>query len=1322
MYIALGPDLRIIYNDAYHPIIGNRHPEAFGAPMREVFSDIWTELDQLFADVLSGTPQVVESTRISTRWREESPSGWFSFSLVPVTDDAGGVCGFTASIFETTAVHEAQQRLLESEERQAFLLKLSDALRPLNDPADVQRTACEVLGEHLKADRVVYAIVRADDVQVDISENYTATGVAPLTGRLRMSDFGERLLARLRLGLPLVVADIHTSDILNEHERSSYGAIGVAAIVGSPLVKQGRVVAHLNVHQNMPRDWTKAEVELITATAERTWDAVERARADTALRQSEAKYRSLFDNMAEGLTVCAVIRDDAGRVEDLVYLDGNDAVERQTGVGREGFVGRRLSKVSEKRDFERWMPLHTSVADTGTPVIGEHYIESTGRWFEFSIYRSGEDELSIFVRDTSDRKRAEAVLRESQERQAFLLTLSDSLRTTEDPVDAMSIAAELFAKHIGVAVAHYLLFNPDQESFDVVAGYSDGQMPDRFARQPGRISDHGPERRELFRRGEPVFFDDHDNRPPADANASRALGTRSGSFVPLLREGRLLAGFSTAHPEPRRWTDAEKELQRDVAERTWAAVERARAEIALRKSEQYFRALVTAGTYSVYRMSPDWKFMFQLDGGTLTDTSEPIENWVDKYIPVEDRDVVVAAIDVAIRTRSVFELEHRVWVANGSIGWVVSRAVPLLDANGEIIEWFGARTVVTERREALEKLRQSEHDYRASLEQQVRKRTEQLQASRDHLKAILDCSQDMIQVFNAVRDPSGEIVDFHWVLNNHTSERLYGPILGQSLLQRNPGVVVEGIFEAFKRVTETGVPEQAEHHYVHEQFDGWFYQSVVKLGDGIATTTKEISHWKEAQAKVARLERQVVDAKLRESEARSQGLIEGLAQAFWEADADGRVVADSPSWRSYTGQSFDEWKDHGWLDAIHPGDRQYAERQWRDAVSVRRMVNAEFRLRHAATNSWRWTNIRAVPLLGDDGAVEKWVGMNLDIHDRKIAEDAVRESEERLKSATEVGRLGLWDWNVETGEVHWSDEHYRMEGYVPGEVTPSYQAWFDRVHPADRAETEGCLRRAMDRRQEYVHEFRVVHPDGSVHWLYGRGRFYYANGGPAVRMIGAMMDVTERREWEDRQAVLVAELQHRTRNLMSVVRSVADMTARSSSNLADFQERFRDRVDALARVQGLLSRLNEHDRVDFDDLIRSELSAMHAQSGRATLSGPRGVRLRSSTVQTLAMALHELATNAVKYGALGQDNAHLSVTWSFEAAVIGDNPMLHIDWHESGVAMSPSDSPRGGGQGRQLIERALPYQLNALVNYELGQDGIRCTIALPVSETSNLET
>ena len=331
---------------------------------------------------------------------------------------------------------------------------------------------------------------------------------------------------------------------------------------------------------------------------------------------------------------------------------------------------------------------------------------------------------------------------------------------------------------------------------------------------------------------------------------------------------------------------------------------------------------------------------------------------------------------------------------------------------------------------------------------------------------------------------------------------------------------------------------------------------------------------------------------------------------------------------------------------------------------------------------------------------------------------AIAQREEWLRTATQVGRLGLWDWDVRTGRVHWSDEHFRMGGYAVGEVAPSYEAWAKRIHPDDRAGTEAALRKAMESRQDYEREFRMVHPDGSMVWLYSRGRFYYDEAGQPVRMVGAMIDTTERRQWEERQKVLVGELQHRTRNLMGMVLVMADKTARASDSLADFFSRFRDRIDALARVQGLLSRLNEHDRVTFDDLLRTELSAMNGGAERVTLDGPPGVRLRSSTVQTLAMALHELATNAVKYGALGQPQARLAVRWSLAREAMDDAPWLHIDWRESAVRMPSEDSGPRTGQGRELIERALPYQLSARTSYVLGPDGAHCTISMPVSAST----
>lgn len=141
-------------------------------------------------------------------------------------------------------------------------------------------------------------------------------------------------------------------------------------------------------------------------------------RAQAALRKTEAKFRALFDNMNEGFALTRIVRDEAGRAVDLIYLEMNDGVERQTGIARDAFIGRRLSEVSTNADFERWMAVHAQVAESGEQVTVEDYAESTNRWYEFSVYPSGKDELSIFVRDIDDRKRNEMALRESEQRLA----------------------------------------------------------------------------------------------------------------------------------------------------------------------------------------------------------------------------------------------------------------------------------------------------------------------------------------------------------------------------------------------------------------------------------------------------------------------------------------------------------------------------------------------------------------------------------------------------------------------------------------------------------------------------------------------------------------------------------------------------------------------------------------------------------------------------------------------------------------------------------------------------------------------------------------
>lgn len=196
--------------------------------------------------------------------------------------------------------------------------------------------------------------------------------------------------------------------------------------------------------------------------------------------------------------------------------------------------------------------------------------------------------------------------------------------------------------------------------------------------------------------------------------------------------------------------------------------------------------------------------------------------------------------------------------------------------------------------------------------------------------------------------------------------------------------------------------------------------------------------------------------------------------------------------------------------------------------------------------------------------------------------------------------------------------------------------------------------------------------------------------------------------------VLNTELQHRTRNLLGVIRVLFDRTLSKHTLLDGFAEVFTARLDAINRVQVYLSRLVQGEKVTFDGLLRNELAAHAVSLQQITLDGPAGVRLRSSALQTFALALHELVVNAVKYGALAHPAAHLSVRWNVEHAE-GHPSILHVLWQETGVPGLTLDKGEvQPGYGRELIERALPYQLKAQTRYELLPEGVRCSMSVPV--------
>ena len=347
-----------------------------------------------------------------------------------------------------------------------------------------------------------------------------------------------------------------------------------------------------------------------------------------------------------------------------------------------------------------------------------------------------------------------------------------------------------------------------------------------------------------------------------------------------------------------------------------------------------------------------------------------------------------------------------------------------------------------------------------------------------------------------------------------------------------------------------------------------------------------------------------------------------------------------------------------------------------------------------------------------DGTVVTFV----DITARLEAEAALSRSEQQLRALVE--RIPQLVWRaVDIGQWTWASPQWTE--YTGQAETESHGwGWLEKLHPDDRDSARGDWAAAPGTGELEI-KFRLWNVEAACYrWFQTRATAVRNASGDIVEWLGTSTDIDDLRDYQERQAVLVSELQHRTRNLIGVVRSISDLTLKSSTALDEFAVKFGDRLTALARVQGLLSRLNEGARITFDELIGAELSALGypAGSDRITLEGPAGVALRSSTVQIFAMALHELATNAVKYGALTQPGGQLAVTWRVDCSEGGEQPWLHVDWNESGVSMPQAGAPvRGDGTGRILIEKALPYQLGARTSYRMTSTGVHCSISLPVS-------
>lgn len=331
------------------------------------------------------------------------------------------------------------------------------------------------------------------------------------------------------------------------------------------------------------------------------------------------------------------------------------------------------------------------------------------------------------------------------------------------------------------------------------------------------------------------------------------------------------------------------------------------------------------------------------------------------------------------------------------------------------------------------------------------------------------------------------------------------------------------------------------------------------------------------------------------------------------------------------------------------------------------------------------------------------------VHERTAALEAAAarliESEQRRNLALAAGHMGSWDWDIVKGDWMWDEGQCRIFGVDPQTFKVSVETVAPLVAPEDLKRLQDMMADfAVGAGQSYQTEFRVFRPNGDMRWCFGTATPTLDADGRLVRVSGVTVDITERKQIEERQLLLAREVDHRARNALAVVQAIVRLTRATSQK--SYVEAVEGRIHALAHAHTLLSE-SRWRGADVVRLVEEEVAPYRGgEPSRVAIAGP-AVFLSPEKAQNLALALHELATNSAKYGAMSATGGTLDVTWTLESG------LLTLQWREAGGP--PVKAPKAQGFGSKIMHASIKHQIGGNVVWDWNPAGLRCTLEIPTA-------
>lgn len=629
---------------------------------------------------------------------------------------------------------------------------------------------------------------------------------------------------------------------------------------------------------------------------------------------------------------------------------------------------------------------------------------------------------------------------------------------------------------------------------------------------------------------------------------------------------------------------------------------------------------------------------------------------------------------------------------DGSSRWVESASSPLRNATGPVVRSVAVLNDVTDRKHAEEALRASEQ--RLRLAQQA---AEIGIYDWDIRSGAIRWSPEMFRLLGVDPATAPENLYGAWLQRLHPEDRDRAEQETKIFLQRDGQLQIE--FRVL--LPEGGVR--------------WI------LGRGTVERDAQGTPLRMLGVNIDVTELREVEAALRKSEERLRLAQRAAGAVTWDWDLARGLIrwGDVDVARALASADFDEVTGfERWVAHIHPEDRARHDREAAAAIQAGE-GRIEFRIRRSGgSGEVRWLEVSG-RVIERDGRGEplRMAGVTVDITARREAEAALRASESQLRLAVEAARLTTWEYDVlrdvgsRGGALSVEFPRLPISGF-------GRAAWFAAVHADDRPHVDAAFRAVAEGHSpRYDVTFRLEGRDGAGwRWIEAIGAPVEQDSatGRPLRLAGVSQDVTERKRAEQRQALLMRELDHRAKNLLAVVQAALRLTPRD--NIVDFVKAVEGRVGALARTHTLLA--EEHWKgAGLRQIVEGELApfrsgigtSQHVSTPQADLRGV-DLTLAPAAAQAVSIALHELATNATKYGALSVPSGRVSVTWEVNREV----DLLHLLWTETD-GPSVEKQPERRGFGSRVIEATLREQLGGRVERRWETTGLVCEMALPLA-------